>query len=174
MARKTKAQLAAQAQAAEKQAPWAFPKGAEIEAAREASQQAHAQAFFASRQLKAIESEPKAEESQPQAEEKSEEISDEEFAAQQQKAEQAFDEAIKAAQQAAPSAGSKKIYIPRSSIIRPTKAAHALYEAMHAHAAAQQLPAPSRGECIAKAIERGIASGTAATQYQYWKKAKGI
>ena len=77
-----------------------------------------------------------------------------------------------AAAQAAPGKAAK-LYIPKSSIIRPTKVAWTIYDHMFATAEEQGLPAPTRKECIAEAIAAGIATGTAATQFQYWKKASG-
>ena len=78
-----------------------------------------------------------------------------------------------AADQAAPARGIKKPYIKQSSVPRPTKKVWAIADAMIQHAEEHDLPIPSRGEIIAECIKRGIASGTSATQYQYWKKANG-
>lgn len=134
--------------------------------APEQAMQSAAAAFFASRQI--------ANEAQAES---SEEISDADIAAQQAEAESAYDKAIEAAmaeaQAAAPAKGSKKPYIKQSSIVKPTKAAWAIYDTMRKNAEENNLPYPSRGECIAEAIRRGIASGTSATQYQYWKKHYG-
>jgi len=68
---------------------------------------------------------------------------------------------------------AKKEYIHRSSILKPTKKVWAIADAMIAHADENNLPRPSRAEIIAECIDRGIASGTSATQYQAWKKAMG-
>lgn len=167
MARQTKAQRAAMQQsAAAPQAPWAFPKGAEIEAQHGKSA---AEAFFASRALIIV---PEAE---PEADEP--EISDDEIAAQQKAAEAAFDAAIEnamaTAESAAPARGAKRPYIHSSTIAKPTKKVWAIADAMIAHAEANNMPDPTRGEIIAECIARGIASGTSATQYQHWKKANG-
>lgn len=180
MARMTKAQLASRAEAhlehaalcaAAEANPWPWPKSPAIDAQQQACQAARdqakaaAMAFFQSRMA------------QQKPADDQDLISDADIAAQQAAAEKAFDEAIEAAMAASHAAAAKsgkRPYIPRSSILRPTKAAHALYSAMHAAAQDAGLPAPTRGECIAEAIARGIASGTAATQYQYWKNAGGI
>jgi hypothetical protein len=151
-------------------APWPFPKAADIEACQ-ASQADAAQAFFASRGLAIIG------DAAPADHEDSEAISDDEIARQQSEAEKAFDAAIEAsmneAEKAAPASGIKKPYIRSSSIPRPTKKVWAIADAMIRHAEQNDLPIPSRGEIIAECIKRGIASGTSATQYQYWKKANG-
>jgi hypothetical protein len=81
---------------------------------------------------------------------------------------------MKDADAASPARGAAKPYIRQSSIARPTKKVHAIADAMYAHAEENDLPMPSRSEIISECIARGIASGTSATQYQVWKKAKGI
>lgn len=171
MARLTKAQRDAQAalaaEQAQPQAPWAFPKAADFDAAQQAGQASAANAFFASRIIAAQNAQP----------ESDAEISDDDLAAQQAAAEQAFDktieDAMKGADDAAPARGSKKPYIKNSSIAKPTKKVWAIADAMILHAEQAGLPCPTRGEIIAECIARGIASGTSATQYQYWKKASG-
>lgn len=160
MARKTKAQIRAAVAAA--------MNGAEISGpAQPQAGDAAAAAFFASRVIIA----------QPQNEADAEEISDEALAAQQAEGAKAFDNAIesamKAADEAAPGRKAKAPYIKNSSIARPTKKAWAIADAMIAHAEENDLPTPTRGEIIAECIKQGIASGTSATQYQYWKKANG-
>jgi hypothetical protein len=169
MARLTKAQKAVAAQA---QAPWAFPKAEDFEAAAHAGQSAAAdaaKAFFASR---IIENDAASDDS-----EADDAMSDDEIAAQQEAAEKAFDKAIesamKAADEASAARGSKKPYIRQSSIARPTKKVWAIADAMRAHAEENSAPIPSRSEIIAECIRQGIASGTSATQYQAWKKAMG-
>jgi hypothetical protein len=169
MARLTKAQKAAAAQA---QAPWEFPKAEDFEAAAHAGQSAAAdaaKAFFASR---IIENEAASDDS-----EANDAMSDDEIAAQQEAAEKAFDKAIESAMKDADAAalakGIRKPYIRQSSIVKPTKKAWAIADAMRAHAEENDLPIPARSEIIAECIKQGIASGTSATQYQYWKKARG-
>jgi hypothetical protein len=153
-------------------APWPFPKAADIEAS-----QASQAAFFASRSLAIIAESEASGDAAPADHEDSEAISDAEIARQQSEAEKAFDAAIEAsmgeADKAAPASGIKKPYIHSSSIPRPTKKVWAIADAMIRHAEQNDLPIPSRGEIIAECIKRGIASGTSATQYQYWKKANG-
>jgi hypothetical protein len=156
MARKTKAQIIAALNAAD-----AKPAQAMDEAAA---------AFFASRLIAA-----QAEAATNEA--PAEEISDADIAAQQAAGEQAYEnviqEAVNAADAAAPARGAKKPYIKQSSIARPTKKAWAIADAMRKHAIDNDLPIPARGEVIAECIKQGIASGTSATQYQYWKKHYG-
>jgi hypothetical protein len=163
MARKTKAQIraavAAQLNGAESVGP-AQPQAGDAAAA----------AFFASRVIIAQPTnEADAEENEAPAE-------DNEFDAQQKAADALADKlaaAMLAADAAAPAKGAKKPYIKNSSIARPTKKAWAIADAMVKHAEENDLPVPTRGEIITECIKQGIASGTSATQYQYWKKANG-
>lgn len=176
MARQTKAQRAAlAAPEAAPQAPWNFPKAADFAPQNQADSAA---AFFASRLI--IEPEKAADD---ESESKESDDSADDIAAQQKAADDAanelalddaIDAAIAAAQNAAPERAAKRPYIARSSIVRPTKAAWAIYDTIYDAAQQSGKPLPTRGELIAIAIARGIASGTSATQYQHWKKSRGI
>jgi hypothetical protein len=64
-----------------------------------------------------------------------------------------------------------KIYIRMSSIPKPTKQVWHIADAMILAAKQQGLPRPSRQEIQDECIRQGIATGTARTQYQAWKKA---
>ena len=150
------------ARKAKKETQQFFPTSAIIESQHG---NAAAAAFFASRVIAA------------QADEQ--EMNDAEIEAQQKAADesanaQALNDSIQAAIEAAQNAPkATKIYIPKSSILKPTKVAWMIYDTMRAHALENDLPLPTRKECIDEAIARGIASGTSATQYQYWKKHYG-
>lgn len=66
---------------------------------------------------------------------------------------------------------SGKLYIRLSSIAKPTKKVWDIADQMIANAAALGLPRPSRAEIQDRCVDMGIATGTARTQYQAWKKA---
>jgi hypothetical protein len=65
-----------------------------------------------------------------------------------------------------------KEWIRISSVQKPTKFVWHVADEMNARAAAAGLPAPTRKEVQDECIRRGVASGTARTQYQAWKKAR--
>lgn len=64
-----------------------------------------------------------------------------------------------------------KVWVHKSSILKPTKQVWHIADEMVAAALAAGKPAPSRKEVQDECVRRGIASGTARTQYQAWKKA---
>lgn len=64
-----------------------------------------------------------------------------------------------------------KVWIHKSSIEKPTKRVWHIADEMHAAAREAGKAAPSRKEVQDECVRRGIASGTARTQYQAWKKA---
>lgn len=64
-----------------------------------------------------------------------------------------------------------KVWIRLSSIPKPTKAVWLIADEMCFEALANHLPIPSRKAIQEECVARGIASGTARTQYQAWKKA---
>ena len=68
--------------------------------------------------------------------------------------------------------GSKKEWVRVSTVEKPTKRVWAIADEMIAMAAHAGRPAPSRAEVQDECVRRGIASGTARTQYQAWKKAQ--
>jgi len=65
-----------------------------------------------------------------------------------------------------------KEWIRVSSVIKPTKFVWHVADEMNARAAAAGQPAPTRKEVQDECVRRGVASGTARTQYQAWKKAR--
>jgi hypothetical protein len=75
------------------------------------------------------------------------------------------------AQQSAASLPNGKEWIRISSVAKPTKFVWHVADEMIARATAAGLPAPTRKEVQDECIRRGVASGTARTQYQAWKKA---
>lgn len=75
------------------------------------------------------------------------------------------------AEQAASTLPNGKIWIHVSSIAKPTKVVWTIADAMIAEALAAGAPLPSRKQVQDECVRRGIASGTARTQYQAWKKA---
>lgn len=75
-------------------------------------------------------------------------------------------------QQSASQLPNGKEWIRVSSVIKPTKFVWHVADEMNARAAAAGQPAPSRKEVQDECIRRGVASGTARTQYQAWKKAR--
>jgi hypothetical protein len=56
-------------------------------------------------------------------------------------------------------------------VVKPTKMVHIIADQMNMDAEAAGKPAPSRKEVQDYCVSIGIASGTARTQYQAWKKA---
>lgn len=64
-----------------------------------------------------------------------------------------------------------KVWIRKSSIEKPTKRVWHIADEMHLAAREAGKLAPSRKEVQDECVRRGIASGTARTQYQAWKKA---
>lgn len=64
-----------------------------------------------------------------------------------------------------------KIWIRISSVPKPTKLVWAIADEMNAAARDAGQPAPTRKEVQDECIRRGIATGTARTQYQAWKTA---
>jgi len=64
-----------------------------------------------------------------------------------------------------------KPWIHQSTIDKPVKAVWHVADEMIAQAAAAGEPRPSRKAVQDECVRRGIASGTARTQYQAWKKA---
>lgn len=66
---------------------------------------------------------------------------------------------------------SGKVWIRQSTILKPTKQVWHIADAMIAAARAAGSVLPTRKEVQDECVRRGIASGTARTQYQAWKKA---
>jgi len=77
----------------------------------------------------------------------------------------------KATQQQATSGKPGKEIVRVSSVEKPTKMVWHIADEMVAAAQAAGKPAPSRKEVQDECVRRGIATGTARTQYQAWKKA---
>lgn len=75
------------------------------------------------------------------------------------------------AAQSASALPNGKEWIRISSIPKPTKAVWHIADEMVKAALAAAKPIPSRKEIQNECIRRGIATGTARTQYQAWKKA---
>lgn len=65
-----------------------------------------------------------------------------------------------------------KEWIRESSILKPTKMVWFIADEMYAAAEAQGQPMPSRKEVQNECVRRGIASGTARTQFQHWFKCR--
>lgn len=64
-----------------------------------------------------------------------------------------------------------KLYVRLSSIPKPTKKVWYIADQMILDAAQAGLPRPTRAQIQDRCVELGIATGTARTQYQAWKKA---
>lgn len=64
-----------------------------------------------------------------------------------------------------------KTWVHQSTILKPTKQVWHIADEMIDAARAAGHPAPSRKEVQEECVRRGVASGTARTQYQAWKKA---
>lgn len=64
-----------------------------------------------------------------------------------------------------------KTWVHQSTILKPTKQVWHIADEMIASAKAAGRPVPSRKEVQDECVKRGVASGTARTQYQAWKKA---
>jgi len=75
------------------------------------------------------------------------------------------------AQQATSELKNGKIWIHASSCASPVKRVWAIADAMIQAAAEQGKERPSRKEIQDECVRQGVASGTARTQYQAWKKA---
>lgn len=73
--------------------------------------------------------------------------------------------------QASATGKAPKEWIHKSSVIKPTKLVWVIADEMHAQALTDSKPAPTRKEVQDECIRRGVASGTARTQYQAWKTA---
>lgn len=84
---------------------------------------------------------------------------------------QAAADALADSQQSATNLPNGKEWIRISSVIKPTKFVWHVADEMNARAAAAGQPAPTRKEVQDECVRRGVASGTARTQYQAWKKA---
>lgn len=65
-----------------------------------------------------------------------------------------------------------KVWVRQSSVLKPTKMVWAIADEMNAAAREAGKEAPSRKEVQEECVRRGIASGTARTQYQAWKAAQ--
>ncbi|ABP63636.1 BcepGomrgp65 [Burkholderia phage BcepGomr] len=130
----------------EREGAFAFPRSAEATPA-EASAIA---AFFASR---AATSAPV-------------EMPDDEMRAAQQEADRIAN--AQASEQQLPNG---KVWVRQSSVLKPTKMVWAIADEMNAAAREAGKEAPSRKEVQEECVRRGIASGTARTQYQAWKAA---
>lgn len=91
------------------------------------------------------------------------------------KAAQAEADALANQQQAQAAATSQlrngKVWIHASTCESPVKRVWAIADAMIADAKANNRPSPSRKEIQDECVRQGVASGTARTQYQAWKKA---
>jgi hypothetical protein len=86
-------------------------------------------------------------------------------------ADQAEADAIANSQQSAAALPNGKEWIRISSVAKPTKYVWEVADEMNAAARQAGRPAPTRKEVQDECIRRGVASGTARTQYQAWKKA---
>lgn len=75
------------------------------------------------------------------------------------------------AQQSAGTVNGKE-WIRISSVIKPVKFVWAVADEMNAAALAAGRPAPTRKEVQDECVRRGVASGTARTQYQAWKRSR--
>lgn len=82
-------------------------------------------------------------------------------------------EAARQANQAQATSGKgKKEHVRASTAIKPTKLVWAIADEMNDQAAAEGKEAPTRAEVQAECVRRGVATGTARTQYQAWKTAR--
>lgn len=87
-------------------------------------------------------------------------------------ADQLANEALLQAAQESATGPAPKEWIHKSSVMKPTKLVWIIADEMLASAQAAQLPVPTRKEVQDECIRRGVASGTARTQYQAWKTAR--
>lgn len=85
---------------------------------------------------------------------------------------QAAAEAIANAHQAESNLPNGKVWIHVSSVVKPTKFVWQVADEMIAAARAAGKPEPTRKQVQDECIRRGVASGTARTQYQAWKTAR--
>nr|AYD82572.1 hypothetical protein ART_00103 [Achromobacter phage vB_Ade_ART] len=72
--------------------------------------------------------------------------------------------------QVASAPGNKPGWVHASSVLKPTKLVWIIADEMYAEAQNAGKPMPSRKEVQAECVRRGIASGTARTQFQHWFK----
>lgn len=80
-------------------------------------------------------------------------------------------DALANVQQTATVTPNGKEWIRASSVAKPTKFVWHVADEMNERAIAAGQPAPTRKQVQDECIRRGVASGTARTQYQAWKKA---
>ena len=85
---------------------------------------------------------------------------------------QAAADALANAQAAEQNLASGKFWVRKSSIEKPTKRVWHIADEMCAIAEEEGKPMPTRKEVQDHCVRLGVASGTARTQYQAWKKAK--
>lgn len=151
----------------EREGAFAFPKADHFAQASNAGQAAfaNAAAFFASHQ----QTRPSSEAEQLAAAKAFDEDSYDPDAEAAEAMRQADAQAN--AQQATSELKNGKIWIHASSCESPVKRVWAIADAMNAQARAEGKPAPSRKEVQDECVRKGVASGTARTQYQAWKKA---
>lgn len=72
--------------------------------------------------------------------------------------------------QVAAAPGNKPGWVHASSVLKPTKLVWVIADEMYAEAQNAGKPMPSRKEVQDECVRRGIASGTARTQFQHWFK----
>ncbi|MCK9234944.1 MAG: hypothetical protein M0P09_01355 [Acholeplasmataceae bacterium] len=65
-----------------------------------------------------------------------------------------------------------KEWVRQSSILKPTKAVWFIADELYAKAEAEGQPYPTRSQVQDECVRRGIASGTARTQFQHWFKCR--
>lgn len=66
--------------------------------------------------------------------------------------------------------GNKPGWVHASSVLKPTKLVWVIADEMYAEAQNAGKPMPTRKEVQDECVRRGIASGTARTQFQHWFK----
>lgn len=88
------------------------------------------------------------------------------------KAAQIESEAALTQAQVAAAPGNKPGWVHASSVMKPTKMVWVIADEMYAAAEAAGKEPPSRKEVQAECVRRGIASGTARTQFQHWFKCR--
>lgn len=72
--------------------------------------------------------------------------------------------------QVASAPGNKPGWVHASTVLKPTKLVWAIADAMYEEARLNDEPMPTRKEVQDECVKRGIASGTARTQFQHWFK----
>lgn len=72
--------------------------------------------------------------------------------------------------QVAAAPGNKPGWVHASSVLKPTKLVWVIADEMYAEAQNAGKPMPSRKEVQEECVRRGVASGTARTQFQHWFK----